>query len=500
MFLRQRRDVADVEAPLADQPRRPNGSRDLTSGPINRTLLAFALPTLGANVLQSLNGSVNAIWIGNILGPEALAASSNATLIMFLMYAALFGFGMAATILIGQAYGRKDIESVRRTVGTAGGLFLALSLVIATVGYLEADTLLGLLATPPEARGLASAYLSVIFLSMPPAFVFTLLGMSLRGTGDSVTPLIWSLVNVALDIVLNPILMAGWFGFPALGIAGSAVATLLSTAIALAGLLAHIYVRDNPIRLRGSEFAYLVPDRRILRIVLFKGIPMTVQMLVLSGSGLIMMGLINREGWVTVAAYSITQQLWNYITMPAMAVGGAVSAMTAQNIGANRWDRVEKITRSGVIVSLILTTSLVVILTLFDRQFFGLFVARDSVVIPVAVHINWLATWSLILFGVTFTLFGTVRANGAVWAPLIMLVVSLIPFRIGTALLLRPLIGVDAIWYSFPASSAVTVLLAILYHRYGGWRSARMGPPATSAQANRDAAQAEPLQTTAGAV
>lgn len=484
--------MADTESLPATEPKPARGGRDLTTGPINRTLLLFALPTLATNVLQSLNGSVNAIWIGNILGPEALAASSNATLIMFLMYAALFGFGMAATILVGQAYGRKDIESVRRTVGSAAGLFMTLAVVIALIGYHEADTLLALLGTPPEALPLASTYLSVIFLSMPPAFIFTLLGMSLRGTGDSVTPLVWSLVNVALDIVLNPIFMAGWFGAPAMGIAGSAVATLLSTVIALAGMLVHIYARDMAIRLRGREFAYLKPDWPILRIILTKGVPMTVQMLVLSGSGLVMMGLINREGWVTVAAYAVTQQLWNYISMPAMAVGGAVSAMTAQNIGAGKWDRVSRITLSGIGASLILTTSLVVILTLFDRQFFGLFVAGDSPVIPVAVHINWLATWSLILFGVTFTLFGVVRANGAVWAPLIMLIVSLIPFRIGTAIVLRPVIGADALWVAFPASSAVTVVLAVLYYRYGGWRAARMGPPSQP----RDAAP-EPLPASA---
>jgi putative MATE family efflux protein len=485
--------MADSETapPAAASPRGPGGGRDLTTGPINRTLLTFALPTLGANVLQSLNGSVNAIWIGQILGPEALAATSNATLVMFLMYAALFGFGMAATILIGQAYGRKDIESVRRTVGSAAGLFVTLAVIIAVIGYAEADRLLALLSTPPEARPLASKYLSVVFLSMPPAFVLTLLGMSLRGTGNSMTPLIWSLVNVALDIILNPFLMRGIGPIPAMGIAGSAVATLLATGIALGGMLIHIYARDMVIRLRGAEWRFLKPDWSLLKIILVKGIPMTVQMFVLSGAGLVMLGLINREGWVTVAAYGITQQLWNYITMPAMAVGGAVSAMAAQNIGAGKWDRVSRITRSGVITSVLLTTSLVVIFTLLDRQFYALFVAPDSPVMAVAVHINWLSTWSLVLFGITFTLFGVVRANGAVWPPLIMLVLSLIPFRIGTALVFRPVIGADAIWYSFGASSAVTVILAVLYYRYGGWRSARMGPAPAPAR------QAEPLQVAA---
>jgi putative MATE family efflux protein len=482
--------VADSESEPAEPAKPARGGRDLTTGPINRTLLMFALPTLGANVLQSLNGSVNAIWIGNILGPEALAASSNATLVMFLMYGALFGFGMAATILIGQSYGRKDIDSVRRVVGSAAGLFLTLAVIIAILGHREADTLLGILGTPPEARGLASTYLSVIFLSMPPAFVFTLLGMSLRGTGDSMTPLVWSLVNVALDIALNPLLMAGYGPFPQMGIAGSAVATLLSTILALIGMLIHIYARDMAIRLRGSELRYLLPDLNLLRVILVKGIPMTVQMFVLSGSGLVMMHLINAEGWVTTAAYGVTQQMWNYIVMPAMAVGGAVSAMAAQNIGAGKWDRVAKITQSGIGSSLMLTSTLVLILTIFDRQFFSLFVSSSSPVMPVAEHINLLATWSNILFGVTFTLFGVVRATGAVWPPLIMLIVSLIPFRIGGAQLLRPWLGADALWWSFSLSSSVTVLLAILYYRYGGWRKARMEVPQA-----RD--HGEPLQGSA---
>lgn len=103
--------------------------RDLTTGPIGRTLLLFALPTLGSSVLQSLNGSINAIWIGQFLGEGALAATTNANIIMFLLIAAVFGFGMAATILIGQNMGRGDVAAVRRVLGTSLRLFGVLSLV-----------------------------------------------------------------------------------------------------------------------------------------------------------------------------------------------------------------------------------------------------------------------------------------------------------------------------------------------------------------------------------
>lgn len=467
--------MADSENPAP--PPRSSRDRNLTSGPIAASLIAFTLPTLGANLLQSLNGSVNAVWIGRILGVNALAATSNANLIMFLMIAAVIGFGVAATILIGQSVGRRDIDAARRVVGTSAGLFLALSIVIAIVGYFETPSLLRLLATPAEAMPLALAYLRVIFLSMPPIFMVTLMGMSLRGTGDSVTPLIWMAVSVVIDVGLNPVLMLGLGPFPAMGIAGSATATAIANYTVMIGLLVHIYARDMPIRLKGAELSYLIPDPALLRIIIAKGVPMMVQMFVMSLSALVMIGLINREGVVTTAAYGVTSTLWTYISMPAMAVGTAVSAMVAQNIGANRWDRVSQIVKSGTIFSLSVTTSMVVLLALVDSYALGLFLAPDSPSLPVARHIQLLATWSFIMFGVTFTLFGAVRANGVVWPAVIILVTTLIPFRLGTALLLHPILGADALWISFPASSFVSMLLAIAYYRYGNWRTVRLTVP-----------------------
>ena len=177
-------------------------------------------------------------------------------------------------------------------------------------------------------------------------------------------------------------------------------------------------------------------------------------MIGMSVAGLAMMGLVNRHGLSTVAAYGISLQLWAYIQMPALAIGAAASAMAAQNIGAGKWDRVGQITRAGLIYNGVMTGALVAAVMVFDRPIFGLFVRSTSPALDIAQHIGLLSTWSFILFGWTMVLFGVTRANGAVWGPLLILFTALFPVRLGFALALAPRMGADALWWSFPLGGA----------------------------------------------
>ena len=456
----------------AGAKRGPRG--DLTQGSIGPTLLTFALPTLASSILQSLNGTVNAIWVGRFLGESALAATSNANMVMFLLTSFVFGFGMASTILIGQAWGRKDVDEARRIFGTAGGSFLVAAIAISASGYFLSGWILEILGTPAEAAVLAHAYMQVIFLAMPALLLLTLLMMALRGAGDSMTPLWFMIVAVVLDIGLNPVLILGLGPAPEMGIAGAATATLIANYAALLGLLGYIYLKDLPLRLRGREIRYLWPDSSILKTMFAKGLPMGIQMIMISLSSLALIGLVNREGVDTIAAYGVALQLWTYVQMPTMALAAAVSAMAAQNIGAGKWDRIGAITRVGVIQSLLITGALIVTLTLADRAVLALFMGADSPALPIAQHIHLVATWNFLLFGVMMVLFATVRANGAVWAPLLILTVGVVPVRSGYIFATYDWLGANAIWTSFPVSSLINFLLAAIYYWRGGWRKARM--------------------------
>ena len=455
-----------------------NGSRgrDLTVGPIGPTLLAFALPTLGSSVLQSLNGSINAMWIGRFLGEDALAATANGNIVMFMLLAFVFGFGMASTILIGQAFGRRDIDGARRVMGTAIGSFVGVSIAIAALGWILAPDILAMLGTPPEAERLALEYLRVIFVAIPSALMMTMLMMALRGGGDSLTPLWFMGLSVVLDSGLNPVFILGLGPAPQMGIAGSATATAIANYVSLAALIAYIYIRDLPLRLRGAELRYLLPDPNLLKIIVRKGVPMGLQMIVITTSALAMLGLVNQEGVHTTAAYGVTQQLWTYVQMPAMALGAAVSTMAAQNIGAGKWERVSAITRSGVGFSVLLTGALIALLTVLDRFALGIFLGDASPAMPIARHIQLVATWGFLFFGISLVLFGTVRANGQVIWPLIILFVSMYPVRLGFALGTYDWLGSDALWLSFPLGMLSTCIMATALYLHGGWRKNRMAP------------------------
>jgi Na+-driven multidrug efflux pump len=199
-------------------------------------------------------------------------------------------------------------------------------------------------------------------------------------------------------------------------------------------------------------------------------------MIVISVSALALVGMVNREGVDTTAAFGVAMQLWTYVQMPAMALGAAVSAMAAQNIGAGKWDRVSQITRSGIGYTLLITGGLIVALTLAYRTVLALFMGSGSPALPIARHIHLLATWNFLLFGVMMVLFGTVRANGAVWVPLIVLAVGLVPVRFGYILLTYGWFehGADAIWTSFPVTSLINLGLATALYLHGRWKKARM--------------------------
>ncbi|MDE2356497.1 MAG: MATE family efflux transporter [Alphaproteobacteria bacterium] len=448
--------------------------RDLTKGPITRTLLTFSLPLMGANALQSLNGTVNQIWVSHTLGEVAITALGNANIVMMLMLGVVFGVSMAANILIAQAMGANNRALIKRVMGTATTFFVALSLLVALIGGALSPHILDLMGTPLESRADAIIYLRIIFASVPFMYFFMFLQMGQRGVGDSNTPFWFMALAIVIDITLNPLLIRGIGPFPKLGIAGSAVSTLIAQSTALICLLIHLYRQNSVLVLWPSEFKLLAPDGEIVSSLISRGLPMGIQMLVMNAAAVVMISFVNRYGALTSAAYSISSIVWGYMQMPTMAIGASVSSMAGQNVGAGNWDRVARVARSGVISGLVITGALAAFLYLFNDQVLSILLPAHSPAIPLARHINRMVLWGLVMFSITFSLSGVVRSTGAVWAPMGILVVGIVLVRLPFAAIMSRHYGEDAIWWSFPLGTGISALLTSLYYLHGGWRRARM--------------------------
>jgi putative MATE family efflux protein len=447
----------------------------LTEGSIAPALLAFSLPILFGNVLQSVNGSVNAIWVGKYLGEAALAAVGNSNVIMFLLFGVMFGFSMASTIMVAQCVGAKNIAEAKRVVGTSAVFFLGLSLAMSMLGFALAHMLVAWLRTPPDALPFALTYMRIIFLALPFMGGLFFLMAVLRGAGDSKTPFIYLFMAVVLDIALNPLLIFGWGPVPRLGIAGSAIATLIAQALSFLALVAHLYRTRNFLWIGRDELKLFKVDWSLVRLLVTKGIPMGLQMFVISSSMIALTSLVNRFGSQETAAFNAAMQLWNYVQMPALAIGAAASSMAAQNVGAGKWDRVGKVATTGVMFNFLLGGSLITLVFVLNKHALGLFLPANGAALSLSAHLNAIVIWSFALFGTSIVLFGVVRATGAVIPPLIMLVISLWLIRVPFAFSMLDRWKADAIWWSFPLSSTVSMLMSVAYYRFGGWRKVRLG-------------------------
>lgn len=443
---------------------------DLTQGPIVGTLLRFSIPTMIANLLQTLGGTINTIWVGQLIGGGAVAATANANLVVFLFIAAVFGCGMAATVRIGQRFGARDIDGARRSFGSGTGFCTLAATAAATLCFIFGDQMLKVLGTPQAIHDDALIYLHIVLISLPFGAASMVVSMGLRGAGDAKTPLYAMILSTVVGMILNPWFILGWGPIPAMGIGGSALANAIGAFTGVVVMVSWIYWRDLPLRLKGRELLYLIPDRAELSYIVAKGLPMGAQTMITSAAGILMFGMVNREGLTAAAAYAAVLQIWNYIQMPAFSIGTGVSAMVAQSMGAGDHARVGEVTRAGVMTNIFVTGGLAMVILLFDAPLLGLFLGHGSPAVALAEHVQLIGTWTFVLTGIVMVLNGTMRSYGVVVTQLIVMVIAMYPARLGFYWLAYPWLGIEAVWWSYPVGSIMLLVLTLLSYNFGGWR------------------------------
>ena len=432
------------------------------ANPLWKAFLAFLTPMMLSNLLQSLFGTVNSIYLGQMIGVDALGAASVFFPIMFFFVSFAIGLSSGASVLIGQAWGAGKREAIKAVAGTAFAVTLLLSALVALGGLFSRQLMIGL-ATPPEILDQASAYAAIMMFSMPLIFLFIVMTSLMRGVGDTVTPLLALALSTVLGLAITPALIGGWFGLPKSGVASAAWASMGSTLLSLLWLAAYLRRKDHPLAPDAALLQSIRLDGALLRKVLRIGIPTALGMIVMSVAELVLLGLINGYGASATAAYGAVNQVLTYTQFPALSISITVSIFGAQAIGAGNLSRLNAIVRTGLLMNLFLTGGLVALAYLFSGAIMGLFI-NDPAVLDLSQHLLRIVLWSSVLFGMATTFSGMMRASGTVFAPLAISTLVITAIELPSAILLGRAFGLEGVWMAYPICFGAMFLLQTSYY------------------------------------
>ena len=453
--------AADVK-PL---PRRRGVNIFDTSRPLWALFLIFLVPLILSNLLQTASQTIGSVFLGRMIGTDALAAVSAVFPIVFLLFAFLIGIASGSTVLIGQAFGARDEHRVKKVAGTVLGATIAFGIIVAIVGYTISPFMLQWLGTPANIIAASDAYARVVFLISPILFPYLAYTTFLRGTGDSTTPFYFLLLSTVLGIVITPAFIAGWAGLPKLGVVSVAVASLLSQGIAFAAFLIRLQIVNHPLKFDLETARDIIPDPRILWTVLRIGIPTGIQVIMVSLAEIAVISFVNHFGSSATAAYGAVNQVASYVQFPAMSIGIAASIFGAQCIGARREDMLANVVRTAVGLNYLIGGIIIALCYVFAWQIIGWFIV-DPHTLDIAHALLMITLWSYLLFGNSAVMSGVMRSSGAVLWPTLNGIFAIWGVEVPAAYLLMKHFGLDGVWMGYPISFVIVVLLQYRYYTF----------------------------------
>ena len=432
--------------------------------PLWKTFLFFLAPMLLSNILQSLSGTLNNVYVGQMIGVGALAAVSSFFPVMFFFIAFTIGLGAGASVLIGQAWGAHDIAKVKAIAGTTLTVGLVFGGVVAVFGGAFTAPLLQALHTPPDILADATRYARIILIAMPGLFVFLLSTAMLRGVSDTVTPLFTLGISTLVGLLLTPALIRGWGGLPMMGVASGAAATVVSFVVATVWLAFRLRRMQSPLAPDRAFARCMRIDLAILKTVLRVGVPTGVQMIVIALAEIALLSLVNSYGSEATAAYGAVNQVVAYVQFPAISIAITASILGAQAIGAGRTTQLGAIARTGLLMNLVLTGSLVVLGYLFSRRLMGFFITSTPV-IDIAQTLLHIMLWGTVIFGMASVLSGIMRASGSVLVPTAISIACIALVEVPVAYVMSQRIGLNGVWIAYPVAFIAMLALQTAYYR-----------------------------------
>ena len=436
----------------------------ITEGVIWKQLLMFFFPILLGTFFQQLYNTADAMIVGKFVGKQALAAVGGGTGTLINLIVGFFvGMSSGATVILSQYYGARNHRDASRTVHTAIAMAIFGGMVIMAIGLIASPVILRWMSTPEDVIGLAVTYTRIYFCGTIPSLIYNIGSGILRAVGDSRRPLYFLIASCLTNIVLDILLVVGF----EMGVAGAALATILSQAVSASLVLLTLVRSPYPLTLRARAIrlhADLLP--RVVRI----GLPAGLQSVMYSLSNLIVQSAINGFGTDMMASYTAYSKMDGLFWMMINAFGVAITTFVGQNFGAQKFDRVRKSVRVCLLMAAGGTLALSAILLLLGKPLFHLF-TDDEVVMHHGLIIQRFLVPCFITYVCIEVFSGTMRGAGESLRPMIMTLLGICVLRVLWVKLIAPL-RPDSFLFMlgcYPLSWSVTSILFAAYYLSGIW-------------------------------
>lgn len=445
--------------------RKPSDSaaiRDLTRGPVGRQLLEFALPLFLGSLIQLLYNAADLMFVGRILGKEASAAVGASGLIVTCILGFFTGLGVGVGVVAARAVGRGARQELECIVHSAAGLTALLAAVFTALGLVFSPLFLTWMHTPADVMDSAVIYIRLYLLSLIAIVSYNIGSGILRALGNSKLPMLYQLTGGLANVLGNTlfIYLLDW------GVQGAALSTVCSQGLAAVLTVRRLGRMGNGCRLSLRRIRL---EGRICRQFFAVGVPAAIQSVVITFSNILVQTCINGLGVVSMAAFTAYFKVENFIYLPIVAIGQAVSTFTSQNAGALQPERIKTGARTAIAMGLAVTACTVGATLLFSQRIFGLFACEQEVIL-LGCQIARITCPFYFLYVFLETFASVIRGAGKALPVMAIIVVNMCAVRTCILRLMAVFFpsahGVAAV---YPLTWACTVLCLFGYYKWGKW-------------------------------
>jgi putative MATE family efflux protein len=458
-----------------EPPARRRYDRSIIEGPLSRAVWKIAWPTMLTNMLGGVQGIVDHVMVGHLVGFKANAAIGVAWQIIIVVIIFITSVFTGMSVLVSRFAGAGEEDKVDRVVYQAFLTAIVISLgIMAPIGYLASPVLLDLVNAVPEVKGEALPFLRIMFLFSGGMFIFFMLSGALRSAGDARTPMILGTVMTVLNLVLNVILIRGFGPVPAFGTAGAAIGTVaaswLVAIFSIWKLWRGGWVVSFP---RGQGFG---PDWNIIRSLFRFGLPTGIQGIAMNIGGVFMLAFIGSlaQSAAAQAAFAVSYtQLFSLITWPAVGLMGAAATVAGQNLGAGHADRASSAVKVAACFGLASAAFIGCCFLLIPRQLLAVFGMDQPVVVEIGVQLLRVLSLSGLFVTIALTYTGGLQGTGDTKSPLYISIISQIIVPLGICFVIRQTGTLDPIdiWIAILVGHATRCFLSVGRFKQGKWRN-----------------------------